>query len=80
MQATHGANPLHAARAGWLPTVGATATYDWSGNEAPTRDNWDPNDEWVVGVTGSWNLFDRFQTKATVDRAWARRVSTRQAK
>jgi outer membrane protein len=62
---------VRSAAAGWLPSLGAFASYDWSDFNAPSRDTWNDLDEWTVGATASWYLFDSFQTKASTDRARA---------
>ncbi len=70
---------VRTARAGWFPTIGAAATYDWNDFYAPSRYTWNENDEWTLGVTASWNIFDSFQTKANVARARAAAATARVA-
>jgi len=70
---------VRSAAAGYIPSVGASATYDWSDTQPPSREDWDANDEWIVGLTASWNLFDGFQTKANMDRARAVAANARVA-
>jgi outer membrane protein TolC len=70
---------VRAAAGGWFPSLAAFASYDWGDFNAPSRDTWDSLDEWTVGATASWNLFDSFQTKANVDRARAAAAGARAA-
>jgi outer membrane protein TolC len=70
---------VRTANAGWYPTVGAVASYDWSDANPPRRENWDPNANWTVGLSASWNLFDGFTTKANAARARAAAASARAA-
>lgn len=70
---------VRSAIAGWVPSLGAFASYDWSDSKAPSRDTWNDLDEWTVGATASWYLFDSFQTKANTDRARAAAAGTRVA-
>lgn len=65
------------AAAGYLPAVAATAGYSWSDTAAPSRETWDEDDEWTIGIAASWNLFDAFRTKANVMRARAAAASAR---
>jgi len=62
---------VRSARAGWFPALGASASYQWNDYSSPAADTWNEYDEWTVGVSASWYLFDSFQTKANVDRARA---------
>jgi outer membrane protein len=61
-----------AARAGWLPSVGARATYGRSG---PRPD--DTTGAWTAGVNLSWSLFDGGLTSARVREAEASLESLR---
>jgi len=61
-----------AARAGWLPSVGARATYGRSG---PRPD--DTAGGWTAGVNLSWSLFDGGLTSARVREAEASLESLR---
>jgi outer membrane protein TolC len=70
---------VRSAAGGWLPTLAASAVYDWSDTQSPSADTWDDNDEWIVGLSASWSLFDGFQTKANVDRARAAAMVARSA-
>ncbi len=67
------------------PTLGGAMSYSWSGRQFPDGANFFRNDySWGLGVQLDWNIFDRFQTKADIQRAKAtRRVAEeelRQAK
>jgi outer membrane protein len=70
---------VRSAAGGWLPALSANAVYDWSDYDSPSAATWDDNDEWVVGLTASWYLFDGFATKANLDRARAAAAVTRVA-
>jgi outer membrane protein TolC len=70
---------VRSARAGWFPSLAASVTYDWNDVNSPSRETWNDFDEWVVGATASWDLFDSFQTKANLDRARAAAANTRVA-
>ncbi|UCH77290.1 MAG: TolC family protein [Candidatus Coatesbacteria bacterium] len=70
---------VRSARAGWFPSVGASATYQWNDYNSPAADTWDDYDEWTLGLSASWYLFDSFQTKANVDRARAAAALRRSA-
>lgn len=70
---------VRSARAGWFPSLAASVTYDWSDVNSPSRETWNDFDEWAVGATASWDLFDSFQTKANLDRARAAAANTRVA-
>ncbi|MDD3643516.1 MAG: TolC family protein, partial [Candidatus Krumholzibacteria bacterium] len=63
---------ISAARSGWLPTVGASFGYYWSDRSMADNLNFF-KEEYQWSVTGflSLNLFDRFQTGASVKRARA---------
>ncbi len=70
---------VRSARAGWFPSLAASVTYDWNDINPPSRETWNDFDEWVVGATASWDIFDSFQTKANLDRARAAAANTRVA-
>jgi outer membrane protein TolC len=70
---------VRSARAGWFPTLAASASYDWNDVGAPSIDTWNEYDEWILGVTASWNVFDSFSTKANTDRARAAATTARVA-
>ena len=70
---------VRSARAGWFPSLAASAVYDWNDVNAPSRETWNDFDEWTVGVTASWDIFDGFSTKANTDRARAAAATTRVA-
>jgi outer membrane protein len=70
---------VRSARAGWFPSLAASAVYDWNDVNAPSRETWNDFDEWTVGVTASWDIFDSFSTKANTDRARAAAATARVA-
>ena len=70
---------VRSARAGWFPSLAASAVYDRNDVNAPSRETWNDFDEWTVGVTASWDIFDGFSTKANTDRARAAAATTRVA-
>ncbi len=70
---------VRSARAGWFPSLAASAVYDWNDVNAPSRETWNDFDEWTVGVTASWDIFDGFSTKANTDRARAAAATIRVA-
>jgi outer membrane protein len=70
---------VRSARAGWFPALAASASYDWNDVNSPSRETWNDYDEWVLGVTASWDVFDSFSTKANVDRARAAAANARAA-
>lgn len=70
---------VRSARAGWFPALAASASYDWNDVNAPSRETWNDYDEWILGVTASWDVFDSFSTKANVDRARAAAANARVA-
>jgi outer membrane protein len=70
---------VRSAAAGWFPSLGAFASYDWSDINAPSSETWNDLDEWTVGASASWYLFDSFQTKANTDRARAAAAGARVA-
>jgi outer membrane protein len=61
-----------AARAGWLPALGARATYNQSG---PSLD--ETNGSWSAGVSLTWNIFNGGFTSASVREADATLESLR---
>lgn len=70
---------VRSARAGWFPSLAASVTYDWNDVNSPSRETWNDFDEWAVGATASWDIFDSFQTKANLDRARAAAANARVA-
>ncbi|HUV85491.1 MAG TPA: TolC family protein [bacterium] len=70
---------VRSARAGWFPSLAASAIYAWNDVNSPSRETWNDFDEWTVGATASWDLFDGFSTKANVDRARAAAATVRVA-
>jgi outer membrane protein len=56
------------------PTLGGGMSYSWSDRKFPDGANFFRSDySWGVGVQLDWNIFDRFQTKADVQRARSNR-------
>jgi outer membrane protein TolC len=58
------------ARSGYLPTVGAFASYQLNGKEAPIGAE---NDAWVAGLNLKWQLFEGFRSNHERNRATAGR-------
>ena len=56
---------IQIAKAGRLPTVGATASTGWSNTKFPGSEN----DKWSVGVKASWNVFDSGLTSSQIKQA-----------
>lgn len=56
---------IQIAKAGRLPTVGATASTGWSDTKLPGTEN----DKWSVGVKASWNVFDSGLTSSQIKQA-----------
>ncbi|MEJ2722118.1 MAG: TolC family protein [bacterium] len=56
------------------PTIAGAMSYSWSGRDFPDGANFFRNDySWGLGVQLEWPIFDRFQTKADIQRAKASR-------
>ena len=65
---------LSIATKGRYPTLGASFNYGWSDREFPDDGAiFKRNYVWSLGVFLDWNIFDRFQTKAGIQDAKARR-------
>lgn len=56
---------IQVAKAGNLPTVGASATTGWSDDEFPGT----KNNNWSVGVSATWSVFDSGLTSSRVKQA-----------
>ena len=61
---------VRAAKAGYHPTVNATATRSIAGKR-PFKDDHTSSNTWSAGVSASWNIFDNGVTAAQVDAAKA---------
>ncbi|MFZ4856226.1 MAG: TolC family protein [Desulfuromonadaceae bacterium] len=57
---------LALAKAGYLPTVGAFASYQLNAKDAPFSSD---NDAWTTGVSLKWNIFDGFRRNSERTRA-----------
>lgn len=67
---------INTAKAGWYPTVTASATKAIEGkNEFKT----DHANTWTVGATANWNIFDNGVTSASVHNAEASLVQAQEA-
>lgn len=58
------------ARSGYFPTVGAFASYQLNGKEAPLGAD---NDAWIAGINLKWPLFEGFRSNYERKRATAGR-------
>jgi outer membrane protein TolC len=58
------------ARSGYFPTVGAFASYQFNGKEAPIGAD---NDAWIAGINLKWPLFEGFRSSYERSRATAGR-------
>jgi outer membrane protein len=68
---------LSVAEKGRYPTLGASFSYGWNDRDFPTDGAVFKRDYvWSLGVFLDWNIFDRFQTKANIQDAKARRRVT----
>lgn len=56
---------IQIAKAGNLPTIGASAATGWSDDKFPGTDN----NNWSVGVSASWSVFDSGLTKSRIKQA-----------
>ena len=65
---------LSAVDKGRWPTLGAGFSYGWNDRDFPSDGAvFKRNYVWSLGVFLDWNVFDRFQTKANIQDARARR-------
>jgi len=64
------AEDITQARSGKLPSVQAFAGWGWR-NRSFSSDVTDSIDGWQIGVRGTWNIFDGFQTRGKVIQAKA---------
>lgn len=66
---------LRLANSGYLPTVGAFASYQLNGKNAPfTADN----EAWTAGVSLKWNIFEGFRTNSERKRALSGQSAARE--
>lgn len=56
---------MEAAKAGWRPSVEASASRS-IGGDAPFKNNRDNSDSWTAGITLNWSIFDNQVTRAQV--------------
>lgn len=66
---------LRLARSGYLPTVGAFASYQLNAKDAPFSSD---NDAWTAGVSLKWNLFDGFRTTSERQRVLSEQSAARE--
>jgi len=62
---------IQMAKSGWRPQINASAGYNFRSNNPGNMINRSYNN-WNIGLTFSWAVFDGFSTKAKVDAAKAR--------
>lgn len=67
---------VRSAKAGYRPTVNASATKGLNGR-TPFRDN--INDSWTAGISADWNIFDNGVTAAQVESAKANLASAEES-
>ena len=67
---------INTAKAGWYPTVTASASKAIEGKDAFRTDH---SNTWVFGATANWNVFDNGVTTAKVHGAEASLVSAQEA-
>ena len=65
---------IRSAKAGYKPTVSASASTGISSNQFPFKPNSD-GESWSIGINASWNVFDGGITAAQVKQAQAALVS-----
>lgn len=63
------------ARSGYLPTVGAVASWQMNDHDTPLGKE---HDAWMAGVALRWNLFDGLRTRHANARAVAERSAARE--
>lgn len=66
---------LTLAKAGYLPTVGAFASYQLNGKDAPFSSD---NDAWTAGVSLKWSVFDGFRSDSERKRALSGQSAARE--
>ena len=66
---------LSLARSGYLPTVGAFASYQVNAKDAPFTSD---NDSWNAGISLKWNLFDGFRRGSESQQALSRQSAARE--
>ncbi len=64
------------AKSGYKPQLTASGGYEFMNNSS-TRDLSNVTHGWYLGVTGTWAVFDGFETKGKVDQARARLASAK---
>ena len=69
---------VKSAKAGYLPTVNATASKTIAG-EKPFDDDHTSSDVWSAGLTANWNIFDNGATSAAVHAANANLLKAQEA-
>ena len=63
---------LSLAKKGWLPTLGASFSYSWNDRRGPSSGEVFERDYvWQVGLSVQWQIFDRFNTKTSIEQAQA---------
>lgn len=66
---------LRLAYSGYLPTVGAFASYQLNAKNAPLTSD---NDAWTAGVSLKWNIFEGFRTNSERRRALSGQSAARE--
>lgn len=66
---------LSLAYSGYLPTVGAFASYQLNAKDAPLTSD---NDAWTVGVSLKWNIFEGFRSNGERRRALSGQSAARE--
>lgn len=66
---------LRLARSGYLPTVGAFASYQLNAKDAPFTSD---NDSWSAGVSLKWQLFEGFRSNSERKRALSGQSAARE--
>lgn len=67
---------INSAKAGWYPTVTASAVKSMEGKKPLKTDH---NNVWYFGATANWNIFDNGATSASVHSAEASLVQAQEA-
>lgn len=66
---------LRLANSGYLPTVGAFASYQLNAKDAPFTSD---NEAWTAGVSLKWNIFEGFRTNSERKRALSSQSAARE--